>query len=216
MKGDMNFIMRDHKTRMRTGRNDISIGNFWLCFKSGGLVGTVDVVDGVSFASKEDDMGSEGLTYRIPVHTVTQPELERRAISGAARELGLENWSKAMSSTNNIENFFMQDVVSKDITSVSVGEVWLYFYKEQLICVRDLESTVAYYLKAQVPPPEDDGYTHRHEITEEIVRGSMEEAYADSVEVKWLDITDLSNMAFSMVGESIGKNIDAMILPNQG
>lgn len=120
-----------------------------------------------------------------------------------------------MSSNNNIENFFMQDEVAKDITSFSLGEVWLYFYKEALIGVRDLEANTAFFLKAENPPPEEDGYTHRHEITDAIVKGAIEEAYSADVTIQWLNITDLSSMAFGMVSDSLGRNIDAMILPNQ-
>lgn len=47
------------------------------------------------------------------------------------------------------EIYFMQDPVTEDISSVGIGECWLYFYKETLIGARHITTNVSYFIDAK-------------------------------------------------------------------
>ena len=46
------------------------------------------------------------------------------------------------------EIYFLNDLVTEDTTSVGFGEVWIYFFKETQIGVRDARNGVAYFMDA--------------------------------------------------------------------
>ncbi len=74
------------------------------------------------------------------------------------------------------EKYFKQDLVSKKITSFSLGPIWLYFYRETLIGYRNMaDEEEAYFLDASTPLP-DDHYTSQHLITPALVKEAYDEA----------------------------------------
>jgi hypothetical protein len=92
--------------------------------------------------------------------------------------------------------FFVDDMDDERIyLSVSVGEVWLYFYKEILIGVRDM-------------PTKEDGYSHRHEITQEVVDRALKEPYPNALPIKYLPADELSALALQWVASGLIKHVD--------
>jgi hypothetical protein len=109
---------------------------------------------------------------------------------------------------HNIDFFFIDDMDDqKNYISVSIGEVWIYFYKEIMIGVRDLRVNKAAFLKVDSPFIED-GYSHRHEITQDIVGGAMKEAYPDKEPPKMLSIDDLTSLAMQWAADSMAHQVD--------
>lgn len=74
------------------------------------------------------------------------------------------------------EIWAVSDQVTEDISSTGLGEVWLYFYKECLIGVRDVRNKKSFFVipgthkesKAPLPPTIDN-------LTEDHVREAIEE-----------------------------------------
>ena len=103
--------------------------------------------------------------------------------------------------------FFFLDEMSDGITSVSVGEVWLYFYKQTLIGVRDMRNNRAVFLRVtKIPKP--DGYSHRHEITYDIVLRATKEPYHNQETPKYLHADELTALAIAWVAEGLTKHVD--------
>lgn len=132
------------------------------------------------------------------------------------QEWRLHKESKKMKEINPIIDFFFLDDMdeAKNYISVSVGDVWLYFYKEILIGVRDLRINHAAFLKCRDEVLPEDGYSHRHEITQGIVEGAMKEAYPDAEPPKMLVVEDLTALAMQWVADSMVKHIDSALRLN--
>jgi hypothetical protein len=109
---------------------------------------------------------------------------------------------------NRMHDFFFCDELDdkREYISVSIGEVWLYFYKETLIGVRDMRCNLAAFLKPD-ETPNDDGYSHRIEIHEETVQFAMSEVYPDALPPKRLYSDDLTQLAFEWCADMLSKQI---------
>ena len=103
--------------------------------------------------------------------------------------------------------FFFLDDMEDGINSVSVGEVWLYFYKQTLIGVRDMRSNKAAFLHVG-KPTKPDGYSHRHEITDEIVDKATNEPYPNLEKPKRLPADDLTALAIAWVADGMVAHVD--------
>jgi hypothetical protein len=71
--------------------------------------------------------------------------------------------------------FFKQDIVTVYVTSFSLGNVWVYFFREIPIGIRDIETDDGYFLditKNAFPP---DQYASQHLLTQEIINDALEE-----------------------------------------
>jgi hypothetical protein len=113
-----------------------------------------------------------------------------------------KNWFKPMS-----DFFFLDDMDDNRIyISVSIGEVWLYFYREILIGVRDMRANQAAFLRAE--PTTEDGYSHRHEITQEIVDEALKEPYTNAKPLMYLPAVELQALALQWVANGLVKHID--------
>lgn len=112
--------------------------------------------------------------------------------------------------SNPFADFFFLDAVddARDYISVSVGDVWLYFYKENLIGVRDMRTSKAAYLDPPVEPPKPDHYSHRHELFAGTIDGIRQEAYVDAEPPKTLAAEDLTSLALQWVADSIASQIN--------
>lgn len=126
----------------------------------------------------------------------------------ARRERGLYRVDNERTSTTDF--FFLDELEEKRLyISVSVGDVWLYFWQEILIGVRDLRVNEAAFLKVDDDNrPEEDGYSHRHEITDAIVDGAMHEVYPDKHPPKRLSPAELQALAFRWVADSCVKHVE--------
>jgi hypothetical protein len=114
-----------------------------------------------------------------------------------------KNWFKKMS-----DFFFLDDMdVEKNYISISIGEVWLYFYKETLIGTRDMRTNKVAFLRVDEVSKED-GYSHRHEITNEVVEQAMKEPYPVAGKPKRLPADELSALAIEWVAAGMVKHID--------
>jgi hypothetical protein len=104
--------------------------------------------------------------------------------------------------------FFLDDMDDERFyISVSVGEVWLYFYKEILIGVRDMRTNKVAFLRVDEQAKED-GYSHRHEITNVIVEVALKEPYPIVGAPKRLPADELSSLAMQWVAAGMVKHID--------
>jgi hypothetical protein len=108
---------------------------------------------------------------------------------------------------NRMHDFFFCDDMDekREYLSVSIGEVWLYFYKETLIGVRDMRSNLAAFLKHETV--NNDGFSHRHEITPAIIKFAMNEAYPDAMPPKQLSSQDLTQLAFEWCADMLSHQI---------
>jgi hypothetical protein len=99
--------------------------------------------------------------------------------------------------------FFSQDLVSKRVTSFSCGNIWLYFFRETLIGVRDMEDdNRAYFLDVSKKRLENDHYTSQHLIDEKLVREAHEEAQA-SIPPKMVTKDEVARKAVQLCAESL-------------
>lgn len=74
------------------------------------------------------------------------------------------------------EVYYLCDQITEQIITIGIGEVWLYFYKETLIGVRDVRNKVSYFLD---PDTKNDTKTTMAptlaNLTEESIREAIEE-----------------------------------------
>ena len=91
--------------------------------------------------------------------------------------------------------------------SVSIGEVWLYFYKQTLIGVRDMRSNKAAFLHVR-ERSEPDGYSHRHEIDNFVVENAMAEPYPNLDPPFRLPADELTSLALAWVANGLVKHVD--------
>lgn len=110
-------------------------------------------------------------------------------------------------------NWFFQDKVTDEVTSFSVGEVWLYFYKECLIGVNDMTNNRRYMLKVEAKPTRD-GVTSYHEVTEQIVKDAIDDLSADRG-VEFLPRDELHEEAFKMALETFSRSIDRELVGSE-
>jgi hypothetical protein len=106
------------------------------------------------------------------------------------------------------EFFFLDDMdAEKNYISVSIGEIWLYFYKQSLIGVRDMRSNQSAFLHA-AHPTKPDGYSHRHEITREVVTRALSEPYPNLEPPKLLPADELTAVAIAWVANGMIEYVD--------
>ena len=112
-------------------------------------------------------------------------------------------------------DFFFFDRTPGDIQSFSIGDVWLYFYKETLIAVRDMDAAKVWVL-AYKKPELDDGYSHRHEIgpdtyraiTTSIITGEPYQGFSFATVVS---AAELTTVAIELASQHIIKHIDSAL-----
>lgn len=112
-----------------------------------------------------------------------------------------------MTEYSSTPEFFFMDDMEDGINSVSIGEVWLYFYKQSLIGVRDMRFNRAAFLHVG-KPTKPDGYSHRHEITNEIVDRATNEPYQNLETPKRLPADELTSLAIAWVAEGMVAHVD--------
>ena len=95
-----------------------------------------------------------------------------------------------------VENYFAQDLVTADVASFAIGQLWLYFYRETLVGVRNLETDEGYFLNAKTKLP-DNGFSSQHLITEKIIEGAVNEGVSNTP-VKYLEFEALADKALQM------------------
>lgn len=111
---------------------------------------------------------------------------------------------------DNRDFFFCDYQPSYNVTSFSVGDIWLYFYKETLIAVRDITADRVWALKTNHVEP--DGYSNRHEIGQKIIEMILSEVYQAESQTL-LTAPELSSQAIQLVAESIVQHVDRALIP---
>ena len=109
------------------------------------------------------------------------------------------------------EFFFLDDMLP-NYNSVSIGEVWLYFYKQTLIGVRDMRFNKAAFLHIS-ERAEPDGYSHRHEIDNMVVECAMVEPYPNLEPPHRLPADELTSLALAWVADGLVKHVDHALTP---
>lgn len=110
--------------------------------------------------------------------------------------------------SSTAEFFFLDEMdAERDYISISIGEVWLYFYKQTLIGVRDMRSNKSAFLRVDTPS-KPDGYSHRHEITKETVFQATNEPYPNIEPPKYVSADDLTSIAAAWVADGLVKTVD--------
>jgi hypothetical protein len=57
-------------------------------------------------------------------------------------------------------------------------------------------------------PTKEDGYSHRHEITQEVVDRALKEPYPNALPIKYLPADELSALALQWVASGLIKHVD--------
>lgn len=110
----------------------------------------------------------------------------------------------------DVDKFFKQDLVTKKVTSFSIGPVWLYFYRETLIGYRNMdEDNEVSFLDASTPMP-DDHYTSQHLVTTAIVKEAYDEAQAEQPP-PLVSYDELCNRALKAVLKSCSIMVDKQL-----
>jgi hypothetical protein len=114
---------------------------------------------------------------------------------------------------NPNREFFYLDDMSNDRTynSVSVGALWLYFYKETLIGIRDMRTNDVAFLEVK-ERLRNDGHSHRHEIDGEVIKRAMDEAYPTK-SIKMVGYDELCGLAIQWTADSIAAHISNALKP---
>lgn len=110
-------------------------------------------------------------------------------------------------------NFFFRDFVSEDVISVSVGMVWLYFFKETLIGVRHTKKKVAWFVRLESTKPMSSTLVPTIEfLTEEHIRDAVNEVDKTDEKTEFVDFEDMLSKAAELVANEMSEFIDTHLV----
>lgn len=110
-----------------------------------------------------------------------------------------------------MERYFKQDLVTKQVTSFSLGNTWFYFFRETCIGFRDLETEEAAFLDVKNHPLENDNYTSQHMITEQIVKQAIDEGNSQT-EPQLLGRVELANTMYKAAFQVLQRFFDKSLI----
>lgn len=118
-----------------------------------------------------------------------------------------------MADTFPSQTYFMRDYVTADITSVGIGNIWLYFYKETLVGVRDAAQKLAYFMdvktksdtKANLAPTIDF-------LTDVHIKECIDEGDITGEQQEFLHINELGAKAQELCALEMSRLMDAALL----
>lgn len=116
-----------------------------------------------------------------------------------------------MDTSFEMERFIKQDLVTKRVTSFSLGNVWFYCFRETCIGFRDLETEEAVFLDVTKEQLSNDNYTSRHLITTQIVKEAIDEGNTNKTPVL-LQLVEFNNAAFKAGFNSFQRHFDKALL----
>lgn len=113
------------------------------------------------------------------------------------------------------EIYFMNDQVTEDITSVGFGEVWMYFYKETMIGVRDARNKVSFFMtadsKSETKAPMAPTLAN---LTEDHIREAIEEHDQSSEKCTRVPMVDLFSHAVRLSAAEMNLLLNETMMGN--
>lgn len=105
-----------------------------------------------------------------------------------------------------------QDPITEEVTSFSVGEVWMYFYKETLIGVREMHKNVSTFVtldtktKSAYPRPPTLEYLSEDDILE-----AIHEVQTTNETIRYTHVDDIFAVATDAIAREIKRMVTAAI-----
>jgi len=111
-----------------------------------------------------------------------------------------------------LDNFFYCDPMTHDITSFSIGELWMYFYKEILVAVTHLSDS-SYSVILDIPENgfDHDGFSARGELTSQVLSELHSELLLRGVTARGTR-EDLQEIALKGASKEISEVIHQVII----
>ena len=110
------------------------------------------------------------------------------------------------------DNYFFRDYVTEDISSIGIGPVWIYFFKETLIGVRDLEMKEAWFAVVDTVKTFKANYVPTIEqLTSEHIKEAIDEIDRQGETIKYLDLPEVMQKAKEIALREFGREMDAKL-----
>lgn len=112
------------------------------------------------------------------------------------------------------QTYFVRDFVTPDITSVGIGNVWLYFYKETLVGVRDAAQKLAYFMdvKSRTETKANMAPTLAN-LAETHIKECIDEGDISGEKQEFIHINELGAKAQELCALEMSRLMDAALLP---
>lgn len=107
--------------------------------------------------------------------------------------------------------WFSQDPVDSDITSFSVGEVWLYMYREVLVGYINQRERKGWFMRFD-KSLYHDGFTSQHLLTPAHIKIAVDDSMLEATDVKYLEHAEMVEAAFRAVADEISSHIQEALL----
>ena len=111
------------------------------------------------------------------------------------------------------ETTFAHDQVTEDVASVGYGEVWIYFFKETLIGVRDVRNAKAAFLKVETKNETTTAMSPTLEyLTDAHIREAIDEMRNDGEVVEFFHINELGDIAVAYFAAELNFIMNSKLL----
>jgi len=116
---------------------------------------------------------------------------------------------------NPLMRFFSQDPVNADLTSFSIGDVWLYMYRETMVGFIHMESREGWFMDWK-EPLFNDGFSSQHLLTKDHVKACVEDTMIDHDKIHYLEHGELVAHAFKAVCDECVARVDEAMFGKKG